>query len=294
MKKIIECPICNNTNFENHINSIDYSVSKEKFSIVKCVSCNFHFTNPRPTDSELGKYYISDHYISHNNTSKNLFEKTYQFIRNIAIKGKHKLVTSYFKTGTILDIGCGTGDFLNTFKIKNWETKGVEPSDIARKQAIENHNLDVDESTDLRDLKGEYNVITMWHVLEHVTELNQTVEQLNRLTTKNGKVIIAVPNHKSYDCSFYKKYWAAYDLPIHLHHFSKETINTLFEKHGFSLIKTKGMKFDSFYVSMLSEEHKSGKKNFIKASCVGLISNLYGLFTKRGYSSHIYVFEKSK
>jgi len=294
MKKIIECPICNNTNFENHINSIDYSVSKEKFSIVKCTNCNFHFTNPRPTDSELGKYYISDHYISHNNTSKNLFEKTYQFIRNIAIKGKYKLVTSYFKTGTILDIGCGTGDFLNTFKIKNWETKGVEPSDIARKQAIENHNLDVDESTDLRDLKGEYNVITMWHVLEHVTELNQTVEQLNRLTTKNGKVIIAVPNHKSYDCSFYKKYWAAYDLPIHLHHFSKETISTLFEKHGFSLIKTKGMKFDSFYVSMLSEEHKSGKKNYIKASCVGLISNLYGLFTKRGYSSHIYVFEKSK
>ena len=294
MKTIKQCPICEKTDFKEHINSIDHSVSKEEFTIIKCTNCDFHFTNPRPTDSELGKYYISDHYISHNNTSKNLFEKTYQFIRNIAIKGKYKLVTSYFKTGSILDIGCGTGDFLNTFKINNWITKGIEPSDIARKQAVENLDLDVDESTDLKNVKGKFDVITMWHVLEHVTELNETIEQLNRLTTKTGKVIIAVPNYKSYDSSFYKKYWAAYDLPIHLYHFSKETISLIFENHGFSLIKTKGMKFDAFYVSMLSEEHKSGKKNFIKASCVGLISNLYGLFTKRGNSSSIYVFEKLK
>ena len=134
----------------------------------------------------------------------------------------------------------------------------------------------------------------MWHVLEHVPSLNETLIQFNQLLSEKGKIIIAVPNLESYDAKYYKEYWAAYDLPIHLYHFSKKSICTLFEKHGFSLRKIKGMKFDSFYVSMLSEEHISGKKNFIKSIFVGIISNLYGLFGKGGFSSSIYVFERSK
>lgn len=285
MYKIYNCFLCNNTEFTEHINSKDFSVSKEEFIIVKCNNCDFHFTNPRPIDVDLEKYYISDHYISHNNTSKTLFEKTYQFIRKIAIKGKFNLINSFIKNGKILDIGCGTGDFLNKCKSEGWETKGIEPSNIARKKAIKNHSLSVEENPDLTKINGEFDIITMWHVLEHVTELNQTVIQLNRLLNKNGKVIIAVPNYKSYDSSFYKKYWAAYDLPIHLYHFSKESISKLFEKHEFSLVKTKGMKFDSYYVSMLSEEHKIGKKNIFRAFIIGSISNCLAFLTKRGYST---------
>lgn len=293
MKEIKNCLVCNSTSFEEYLKSKDFSVSKEDFTILKCKDCNFHFTNPRPKNEELGRYYISDHYISHNNTSKNLFEKVYQLVRRIAIKGKYNLISGLFNKGRILDIGCGTGDFLNKCKTEKWETKGIEPSEIARKQAIANYNLDVDEYIDLRDLKGEFDVITMWHVLEHVTELNTTVSELKRLLSPDGKVIIAVPNLESFDASYYKKYWAAYDLPIHLYHFSKESIIKLFEKHGFSLRKTKGMKFDSFYVSMLSEENKSEKKKFFKSILIGSISNLYGIFTKKGFSSTIYVFEKS-
>lgn len=293
MKVIKNCLICNSTSFEEHLKSKDFSVSKEDFTILKCKDCNFHFTNPRPKNEELGRYYISDHYISHNNTSKNLFEKVYQMVRRIAIKGKYNLISRFFKKGRILDIGCGTGDFLNKCKTEKWVTKGIEPSDIARKQAVANYNLDVDESIDLRDVKGKFDVITMWHVLEHVTDLNTTVSELKRLLSADGKAIIAVPNLESFDAYYYKKYWAAYDLPIHLYHFSKESIVKLFKKHGFSLRKTKGMKYDSFYVSMLSEEHKSEKKNFMTAIFVGSLSNLYGFFTKRGFSSTIYVFEKS-
>lgn len=292
MKEIKNCPICDSTSFETHIKTKDFSVSKEEFIIVKCIDCNFHFTNPRPKDKDLGQYYISDHYISHNNTSKNLFEKVYQLVRRFAIKGKYNLISGFFNRGRILDVGCGTGDFLKKCKEESWKVKGIEPSEIARKQAIENHNLDLDESTDLRELEGEFDIITMWHVLEHVTELNTTVSEFNRLLSQDGKVIIAVPNLESFDSSYYKKYWAAYDLPIHLYHFSKTSITKLFEKHGFSLKKTKGMKFDSFYVSMLSEEHKTGNKNFLNSIIIGSISNLFGIFTKRGFSSTIYVFEK--
>lgn len=293
MRVIKNCLICDSTCFEEHLTSKDFSVSNENFTILKCKNCNFHFTNPRPKNEELARYYISDHYISHNNTRKNLFEKVYQLVRRIAIIGKYNLISRFKKKGRILDIGCGTGDFLNKCKTEKWVTKGIEPSEIARKQAIVNYNLDVEESIDLRDIKGEFDVITLWHVLEHVTELNTTVSELKRLLSTHGKAIIAVPNLESFDASYYKKYWAAYDLPIHLYHFSKESIIKLFKKHGFSLRKTKGMKYDSFYVSMLSEEHKSKKKNFITAIFIGFLSNLYGFFTKRGFSSTIYVFEKS-
>jgi len=294
MIEIKNCPVCNKSNFSKHLESKDFSVSKESFVVVSCDTCDFHFTNPRPSDLNLGKYYISDHYISHNNTRRTLFEKIYQLVRRIAINGKFRLISTFFRSGRILDVGCGTGDFLNKCKSKNWETKGVEPSEIARNQAINNHKLDVEESTDLSKLEGEFDIITMWHVLEHVPSLNETLVQFNQLLSKKGKIIIAVPNLESYDAKYYKEYWAAYDLPIHLYHFSKKSICTLFEKHGFSLRKTKGMKFDSFYVSMLSEEHISGKKNFIKSVFVGVISNLYGFFGKRGFSSSIYVFERSK
>ena len=294
MIEIKNCPVCNKSNFSKHLESKDFSVSKESFVVVSCDTCDFHFTNPRPSDLNLGKYYISDHYISHNNTRRTLFEKIYQLVRRLAINGKFRLISTFFGSGRILDVGCGTGDFLNKCKSKNWETKGVEPSEIARNQAINNHKLDVEESTDLSKIEGEFDIITMWHVLEHVPSLNETLVQFNQLLSKKGKIIIAVPNLESYDAKYYKEYWAAYDLPIHLYHFSKKSICTLFEKHGFSLRKTKGMKFDSFYVSMLSEEHISGKKNFIKSVFVGVISNLYGFFGKRGFSSSIYVFERSK
>ena len=294
MVQIRNCPICNGNLFKNHINSIDYSVTKEEFNIVRCNSCDFHFTNPRPDNNELGRYYISDHYISHNNTNKTLFEKAYQTVRKITIKGKFKLIKQYTNKGSILDIGCGTGEFLNIFKKNGWTTKGIEPNGNARQKAIKNHKLDVIENTNLSDIEDKFDIISMWHVLEHVTDLKNNLNELNRLLSKNGKIIIAVPNLNSYDSSYYGQYWAAYDLPIHLSHFSKKTITKLFRNNGFSLVKTKGMKFDSFYVSIISEEHKTGKKNYIKAILIGFISNLYGWLSKKGYSSSVYVFEKHK
>ena len=292
MLKVKNCYNCNNTEFVTHIKSKDFSVTKESFTVVTCDNCGFTFTNPRPTGSELGKYYLSEHYISHTNASKTLFEKIYQLIRKISIKRKYRLISSYASKGKILDIGCGTGDFLNMCKQKQWKTNGIEPNERARRQCIDRYGLDVSESVNLEEVEGRFDIITMWHVLEHVDKLNETIIHLQRLLSENGRIIIAVPNINSYDCSFYNKYWAGYDLPIHLYHFTKESIFNIFKKHKLKLDSVKEMPFDSYYVSLLSEEHKTGKKNPIRAFFIGAMSNIVGRFSQRGYSSRIYIFKK--
>jgi len=288
-----KCPICLNKTLANKLHCTDYTTSKEKFTIVSCETCDFTFTNPRPKDNSLGDYYKSDMYISHTNSSKGLFNWTYQTVRKYAIRTKLTLLKSVTNFGCHLDVGCGTGEFLNACQQTGFKVTGVEPSNLAREQAINNYSLSVSKDTNLNQFKDrQFNSISMWHVLEHVPILIKTITEFKRILNKNGKVIIAVPNHKSWDASYYGEFWAAWDVPIHLWHFSKETIELLFNKNGFKLIKTKPLLFDSFYVSLLSEEFKTGKKKIITGFIIGAISNIIGLFTKKGCSSIIYVFEK--
>jgi len=289
------CPICLNKNLANKLHCIDHTTSKEKFTIVSCETCDFTFTNPRPKNESLADYYKSEMYISHTNSNKGLFNWLYQTVRKYAIGTKLTLLKSVTDFGYHLDVGCGTGEFLNACKQTGFKVKGVEPSRLAREQAVSNYSLSVSEDTNLEQFKDdEFDSISMWHVLEHVPPLIKTITEFKRILNKNGKVIIAVPNHKSWDANYYKEFWAAWDVPIHLWHFSKKTIELVFNKNGFKLIKTKPMLFDSFYVSVLSEEFKTGKKKIITGFFIGIISNILGIFTKRGCSSTIYVFEKKK
>jgi SAM-dependent methyltransferase len=290
-----KCPVCLNKNLAKKLHCTDHTSSKEKFTIVSCETCDFTFTNPRPKDKSLGEYYKSEMYISHTNSSKGLFNWMYQSVRKYAIGTKLTLLKSVTNFGYHLDVGCGTGEFLNACQQAGFKVAGVEPSKLAREQAVNNYSLSVSEDANLEQFKDDtFDSISMWHVLEHVPNLIKTITELKRILNKNGKIIIAVPNHKSWDSSYYREFWAAWDVPIHLWHFSKETIELLFNKNGFKLIKTRSMLFDSFYVSLLSEEFKTGKKKFINGFFIGIISNIIGLFTKRGCSSTIYVFEKQK
>ena len=234
-------------------------------------------------------------YISHTNESAGFFNWMYQTIRIYTTKSKVRLLKSIKKEGVHLDVGCGTGEFLNACKKSGYKTEGIEPSVIARKQARENYNLSVSEKTDLSqysDLK--FDTISMWHVLEHVANLNETINHCKRILKPGGKIFIAVPNHECWDANYYKEYWAAWDVPIHFWHFSKATIKLIFKKHQLRIIKKKHMIFDSYYVSLLSEEFMTGNKNFVKGFIIGLNSNLFGVFTKKGHSSLIYVFEMEK
>jgi len=269
----------------------DHTVSQETFELRYDADLDMLITHPQPSLEKLPGYYASVDYISHTDGKETFFEKLYQFVKGIALKNKLKLVNSQSEKGRILDIGAGVGDFLSVVKKDGWETIGIEPSEKAKAIAIKKGVSFVDSLSELED--HTFDVITMWHVLEHVPDLENQIRNLKRLIKSNGTIIIAVPNFKSYDAKYYGKFWAAFDAPIHLWHFSKNAIEKLFAKEKLELTKVLPMKFDSFYVSLLSEKFKTGKMNYFKAFFIGLKSNLQGSKNNE-YSSHIYVLKNVK
>ena len=265
----------------------DFSVSGESFSLLLNEEYQILKTHPQPTLDRLGSYYEFEDYISHTDGKRTMFEKMYHFIKRKAIRDKVKLINSYQPIkGRILDIGAGTGDFLLECKNQNWDILGIEPNDKAKGIALGKGIKFGDTIEKLES--NSFDVITMWHVLEHVPDVEHQVAELKRLLKPSGTIIIAVPNFKSYDAKYYKEFWAAYDVPRHLWHFSKTAIEKLFDKQNMNLEDIKPMWFDSFYVSLLSDKYKSGKMNFISGFFIGLISNVSGFF-KKEFSSHIYV-----
>ncbi len=293
MEELTECPLCSGRDFHPFLVCKDHTVSKENFSILSCTKCSFKFTNPRPDAISIGSYYESEDYISHSNTSKGLINKLYQLVKTFAIQNKIKLIENLKpKNKTILDIGCGTGSFLKEIQSKNWNAKGVEPSDKVRRVAL-NSNLKIFSDTQTHELKeNEFSIITMWHVLEHVHELKKRIHELYKFLEEGGYAIIAVPNPTSWDAIHYKEFWAAYDVPRHLYHFSPENIKRLFIENKFIHVKSVPMKMDAYYVCMLSEKYLQSSFQLLKSLIKGFISNLKTKNDAEKYSSVIYIFKK--
>ncbi|MFI5151375.1 MAG: class I SAM-dependent methyltransferase [Bacteroidia bacterium] len=293
METLKQCPICENEHNKVFLRCTDYTVSRETFTIVSCDQCGFKFTNPRPEAGSLGKYYLSEDYVSHSNASKGIVNFLYQKVRVYTLKKKLNLINRLSAKGRLLDIGCGTGEFLQTCRTGGWDVIGIEPSEQARKQAIGSFGLDIKTEEELNNLNKEsFNVISLWHVLEHVPALNERIEEIKQLLKPEGKIIIAVPNCSSEDAAHYGEYWAAYDVPRHLYHFSPKDIGRLAEKHGLRVIETLPMLFDSYYVSMLSEKYKTGHRGLFRALIRGVISNRKAAKNNLTYSSQIYILGK--
>jgi len=266
----------------------DHLVSGEVFSLVLDDTKKLLVTSPQPKADDLGKYYESEAYISHTDSKKGIVSFLYQTVKKYSLKKKVGLVRSMQKDGNkILDIGAGTGDFLFQAKSKKWDVEGVEVNPAARKLAKEKGVELKDTLNQVTDQK--YDVITLWHVLEHIPNLEETIRQIENLIAPGGTILIAVPNYKSFDSKYYDSFWAAYDVPRHLWHFSKESMNLLFSSN-IVLQKIKPMWFDAFYVSLLSEKYKTGNGFSLKAVWIGFCSNFKGLSTKE-YSSHIYCYK---
>ena len=268
----------------------DLSVSGEKFQLLHNTKLDMLETCPQPEAEKLSDYYKSEDYISHTGTKRNLLEFVYHFVRQIALKRKLKLIYSFnSEAKKLLDIGCGTGDFLEAALKANWDITGIEPDESARTIANSKTKNSVFKTEYLEQLKpNSFDVITLWHVLEHLPNLEMHAAMLKSLLKPNGTLVIAVPNFKSYDASYYKTCWAAYDVPRHLWHFSKLAIEELFKTKNLKLVKTLPMIFDAYYVCLLSEKYKTGFMNPFKAFWIGFKSNQKAKRSKE-YSSHIYI-----
>jgi 2-polyprenyl-3-methyl-5-hydroxy-6-metoxy-1,4-benzoquinol methylase len=292
-EKLSECPVCSASNLKNHKVVKDHAVSQESFNIMICENCNFQFTNPRPDRKEIGKYYQSDGYISHSDKANSPINFIYKIARKSALLKKRNLINSIAKhqKGRLLDFGCGTGYFLDTMKKDGWKVSGIEPNQDAR--AIANQKVKVKETIDQLHLKNKkYNVITLWHVLEHIHDLNDTIKQLKSILKEKGKLVIAVPNIESYEQSVFQEDWAAYDVPRHLYHFNQETMKTLMLKNGLKIKKTYPMKLDAYYISLLSNKYRFQTNKFIKSFITGYKSNSYAVKHNNNFSSLIYIIKK--
>lgn len=287
-----ECPCCGQKNILPALSAVDYTVSHRRFEIRECKNCSLRFTQNVPGENEIGAYYQSANYISHSNTNEGFINKLYHKVRNRTLIQKGKMVEKVTgkATGSILDVGCGTGAFLNTMQNSSWQITGLEPDETARKKAWELYNLNLDIPGKLFSLPAQsFDVITMWHVLEHVHDLHNYMKTLKQLLKSGGKLFIAVPNYTCYDQKVYKEFWAAYDVPRHLYHFSPASMHKLLSIHNMQIDTLKPMWYDSFYVSMLSEKYKTGRSNILKAFITGGISNLKTILNTGKCSSVIYI-----
>jgi 2-polyprenyl-3-methyl-5-hydroxy-6-metoxy-1,4-benzoquinol methylase len=289
---IKNCPICNSSSFTDLFQCKDQTASKESFPLIKCNQCSLVITSPRPDENSIGKYYESIDYISHSKNSRGILDRIYFIARSIALRNKKKLISRYFNSGKLLDYGCGAGSFLAYVKHSGWQAFGVEPSAKARDIAKESGAVIAASFEELQE--GKFDIVTLWHVLEHIHQLNETVEKLKTKLAETGIILIAVPNHESFDATHYKSDWAAYDVPRHLWHFSQQSMSQLLKKHQLKLLETVPMKMDSFYVSILSEKYKKQKGNLagiLKGLSIGLKSNIRANKTRQ-YSSLIYIAQK--
>ncbi|WP_149273710.1 class I SAM-dependent methyltransferase [Pareuzebyella sediminis] len=270
-----------------YLKTKDFSVTGEDFQLLYDKDLDLLVTEPQPKELEI--YYRSENYISHTDSKDTFMDRVYHTVKQFNLWLKTNMIHKYgAERKTLLDFGAGTGDFLITAKGKGWSVAGVEPNPDARMRSREKRMELYQSINDLGDSK--FQVITLWHVLEHVPDLENQIELLKKHLEEDGIMLVAVPNYKSYDASYYKEFWAAFDTPRHLWHFSRSSIHKIFSKHSMKVINTKPMWFDAFYVALLSEKYKNGRQRLFPALAVGLLSNIKALINKE-FSSLIYIIQ---
>lgn len=295
MELISSCPVCNRNSFNDFLIGHDFFLSGETFHICECTFCGFLFTNPRPDKTEILKYYESSEYLSHDSSQNGILTGLYRLTRKNNIRKKYRLVKKFSNGKKILDLGCGTGEFIHYCSAKGFQAMGIEPIEKARSFGVHKLKQDIRPESALHDIPPDnFDVITLWHVLEHVHDLNNRMLQLKTILKQGGVVLIAVPNSNSWDAKKYREYWAAYDLPRHLYHFNMKTLANLIDKNNFKLLEIVPMKYDAYYISLLSEKYKSGKRNFLPAIFSGFRSNIFAKKNNNNYSSIIFIAENLK
>jgi SAM-dependent methyltransferase len=291
------CPLCSGSEVSHFLTCTDHFVTGEIFNICKCKECGFVFTQDYPEEGESGRYYDSEDYISHSNSKKGITEKAYQIARKIMLSRKRRLIRreTGLSSGNVLDIGSGTGHFLDAMKKDGWNISGLEINSKAREFAMSNFGIETLPPELMQTLPEEsFDCITLWHVLEHFHEPYQLMEAIFNILKPEGVAIIALPNSCSFDCLYYGKSWAAWDVPRHLWHFSSGTFLHFALKNKFS-VKGRGfLPFDVFYISILSEKYRGSHFPVFMGISNGFRFFFRSLFNKTGNSSIIYYLRKGR
>lgn len=289
------CPNCSSDHISLKLRAKDYTVSGEQFEIWQCENCHVRFTQAIPDKFSVAKYYQSDNYISHTDTRKGFINSLYHLIRRRTLDQKKNMIERFTGVGKgkLLDIGAGTGAFAAHVRKGGWQSVGLEPDEGTRQRALDLYGISLLDSSELFSLPvNSFDAVTLWHVLEHVHELHEYMDRIRTVLQPKGKAFIAVPNYTSLDAQTYGAYWAGYDVPRHLYHFSPSSMKMLLQKHSMKLYNVQPMWYDSFYVSMLSEQYKHDSSGHISAFWNGLLSNMKAFGNKERCSSLIYIIEK--
>lgn len=290
-ESISTCILCDNPSLIPHKEIPDYFGSKGVFQVVKCKSCDTLYTSPRPDEENIITYYKSSSYVSHGDKVSPIFDAIYSYLQKRNFRYKSKLLQRYTIDTNHLDYGCGNGKFLAFLKSKNWNVSGIEPDSHARQQAEKNTSLTIHDNLDSLDETKQFSSISLFHVLEHVHQLDETITKLVERLSRNGILMLALPNFNSWDAQHYDQHWAGYDVPRHLYHFSQKSMFHLAKKYGLNIVATHPLMFDSYYASLLSGQYMTGKKNYLSAFRQGYTSNKHAQKTKE-FSSLIYVLSK--
>jgi SAM-dependent methyltransferase len=289
------CPLCHSQELSHFLNCTDHFLSKEEFSLYQCEKCGFRFTQDYPEEKDAGRYYESDDYISHSDSRKGVTEKAYQFIRTIMLKRKKRIIRKVtgLSSGNLLDIGSGTGHFLNVMKTAGWNIKGIEINVRSREYAASRFNIEEIAPEEIKSLLSvSFDCITLWHVLEHFHEPFEYMKEISRLLKPGGVCVIALPNCDSFDAKYFGKEWAAYDVPRHLWHFNPSTFSLFAKRNGFSISRQFNLPFDVFYISILSGKYKGSGVPVIAGGLKGMLFSIRSLFSRNQNSSVIYVLRK--
>ncbi len=295
----VNCPVCNSNDFLTQFKVKDHLVSNELFEIAKCKNCGMHITLNPPSDKDLPRYYEAEEYVSHSDTQKGIINWAYHRVRNLMLSKKARWIIQNvgINRGRLLDIGAGTGYFAHTMKSRTWDVSAVEQSDVARQYSIDKFGLTAFDSIDNcieaeKNKNNKIDVITLWHVLEHLPDPNLAIQQFHSLLTHDGLLVVAVPNCDSYDAKKYQHNWAAYDVPRHLWHFQFKQLKSLIENNGFRLVNLKTMPFDAFYIAILSEKQRGSSNAVFKGIWTGTKAYVKSVFNKKQSSSLVYFFKK--
>jgi SAM-dependent methyltransferase len=291
-----ECPLCSSADTLLFIGCRDYFLSGEDFSIYECRNCGFRFTQDHPGEEEAGRYYESPAYISHSSSKRNAGEKIYHLAREIMLRRKVSFIrkAGARNSGSLLDIGSGTGHFAAAMKKAGWKVSAIEISEKARAFSEKELGIEALPPEKAGTLQDEsFDCITLWHVLEHFHDLHGYMREIKRLLKPGGILVVALPNCASADALHYGKFWAAWDVPRHLWHFTPASFSKLAGLHGFALNRSGVLPLDVFYISWLSEKYKGAAFPLPKGILMALPFAIKSAFSKKRGSSLVYTLSQS-